>query len=303
MSTFPQSRLSLLRRLIPDAFTISLVLAMLAASFWPAGGMAERLLGHATTVAIGLLFFLHGAKLSGEAAGGLPPAPNAGWAVLALFPLLGLLPGCSRDRDARISPVLSPHGPSRSVAIAFTAGRTWRRRSASVSNRRTMARLILHGEAGHCRRFDRQLRPQLLLPRCRPSRGLIGGFIDRNKALLRHVDRWNPLVVYAAFSEGRPGAVAELTPAASSARRAQLRVKALALIIAWLLRLGFSKEDQIAIVFCGSKKSMASGVPMAKVLFATSSLGVLIVPLMLFHQIQLMACAMLAQHYARRPEP
>jgi sodium/bile acid cotransporter 7 len=74
------------------------------------------------------------------------------------------------------------------------------------------------------------------------------------------------------------------------------------LFTAWASRrLGFSREDQIAIVFCGSKKSMASGVPMAKVLFATSSLGVLIVPLMLFHQIQLMVCAMLAQHYAQRP--
>ena len=59
--------------------------------------------------------------------------------------------------------------------------------------------------------------------------------------------------------------------------------------------LGFSRADQIAIVFRGSKKSMASGVPRAKVLFTTSSLGVLIEPLVLFHQIQLMVCAMLAQ--------
>ena len=53
-------------------------------------------------------------------------------------------------------------------------------------------------------------------------------------------------------------------------------------------RLGFSKEDEITIVFCGSKKSLASGVPMAKVLFAPSALGMIILPLMLFHQIQLM---------------
>jgi sodium/bile acid cotransporter 7 len=65
-------------------------------------------------------------------------------------------------------------------------------------------------------------------------------------------------------------------------------------------RLGFSKEDEIAIVFCGSKKSLASGIPMAKVLFAPTSLGMIILPLMLFHQIQLMVCAVLAQRYARR---
>ena len=66
--------------------------------------------------------------------------------------------------------------------------------------------------------------------------------------------------------------------------------------------LGFSLEDRITILFCGSKKSLATGVPMAQVLFAGSSIGVLILPLMLFHQIQLMVCASLAQRYARRPE-
>jgi sodium/bile acid cotransporter 7 len=50
--------------------------------------------------------------------------------------------------------------------------------------------------------------------------------------------------------------------------------------------------------FCGSKKSLASGVPIAGVLFPASAVGPIILPLMLFHQIQLMACAMLARHYA-----
>jgi sodium/bile acid cotransporter 7 len=63
---------------------------------------------------------------------------------------------------------------------------------------------------------------------------------------------------------------------------------------------GFSKEDEIAIVFCGSKKSLASGVPMANVLFAGQAIGVIVLPLMLFHQIQLMACAALARRYAAR---
>jgi sodium/bile acid cotransporter 7 len=67
-------------------------------------------------------------------------------------------------------------------------------------------------------------------------------------------------------------------------------------------RLGFSSADEVTIVFCGSKKSLASGVPMAKVLFATSSLGMIILPVMLFHQIQLMVCAVLAQRFARRAD-
>jgi sodium/bile acid cotransporter 7 len=67
-------------------------------------------------------------------------------------------------------------------------------------------------------------------------------------------------------------------------------------------RLGFNREDRIAIVFCGSKKSLASGVPMAKVLFAGGALGAVVLPLMLFHQLQLMVCAVLAQRYAKRAD-
>ena len=67
-------------------------------------------------------------------------------------------------------------------------------------------------------------------------------------------------------------------------------------------RLGFNKEDEITLVFCGSKKSMVSGIPMANVLFPAASVGAIVLPLMLFHQIQLMVCAVLAQRYARREE-
>ena len=66
-------------------------------------------------------------------------------------------------------------------------------------------------------------------------------------------------------------------------------------------RLGFGKEDEIAIVFCGSKKSLISGVPMAGILFPPASVGLVVLPLMLFHQMQLMACAVIAQRYAARP--
>jgi len=75
------------------------------------------------------------------------------------------------------------------------------------------------------------------------------------------------------------------------------------LITTWGSRtLGFLVEDQITIVFCGSKKSLASGVPMAKVLFAAPQVGMMLLPLMLFHQIQLMVCAVLAQRYGKRPD-
>jgi len=62
--------------------------------------------------------------------------------------------------------------------------------------------------------------------------------------------------------------------------------------------LGFSRADEITITFCGSKKSLASGVPGANVIFAGQSIGAIVLPLMLFHQIQLMVCAVIAQKYA-----
>ncbi len=68
-------------------------------------------------------------------------------------------------------------------------------------------------------------------------------------------------------------------------------------------QLGFNRQDEIAIVFCGSKKSLASGVPIAGVLFPAASVGAMIVPLMLFHQMQLMVCAVLARRYSQDAAP
>jgi len=65
--------------------------------------------------------------------------------------------------------------------------------------------------------------------------------------------------------------------------------------------LKFSTEDEIVTVFCGSKKGLATGVPMASILFPAASFGFIVLPVMLFHQIQLMACAVIAQRYAARP--
>ncbi len=65
--------------------------------------------------------------------------------------------------------------------------------------------------------------------------------------------------------------------------------------------MGFVVEDEIVAVFCGSKKTLASGVPMAKLLFGGSaSLGVIVLPIMFYHQLQLFVCSVLARRYANR---
>ena len=63
--------------------------------------------------------------------------------------------------------------------------------------------------------------------------------------------------------------------------------------------LGFADRDKRVVQFCGSKKSLATGLPMAVVLFVGQPVGLLVLPLMLFHQIQLIVCAWLAGHYGR----
>ena len=65
-------------------------------------------------------------------------------------------------------------------------------------------------------------------------------------------------------------------------------------------KLGFDLHDQIVIIFCGSKKSLATGLPMAAVLFAGQPVGLIVLPLMIFHQIQLIVCAAMAQRFANR---
>ena len=90
------------------------------------------------------------------------------------------------------------------------------------------------------------------------------------------------------------GAASQIAAAA-----ALLLAVAMSLIMFGARRLGFDRADEIAIVFCGSKKSLATGVPMAKVMFAGGSLGAIVLPVMLYHQIQLIACSFVAQHYVR----
>ncbi|VEB44103.1 Uncharacterised protein [Chromobacterium violaceum] len=129
--------------------------------------------------------------------------------------------------------------------------------------------------------------------------------MDKHKALLKYVDQGSILmVVYTAFSAAVISGLWRQTPPSALAGLLAVNAILLGLLLAITSlagrKLGFSREDRITILFCGSKKSLASGVPMAKVLFAGHAIGAIVLPLMLFHQIQLMVCAMLAQRFRQR---
>jgi solute carrier family 10 (sodium/bile acid cotransporter), member 7 len=112
-------------------------------------------------------------------------------------------------------------------------------------------------------------------------------------------------VVYVAFSEGVTHGIWHQLDARHFSTLLLLDGALLAAVLLATTAigrlLGFSRPDRITVMFCGSKKSLAAGLPMASVLFAGQSLGLVVLPLMLFHQLQLMVCAALARRYAVTP--
>lgn len=317
-----------MRRFLPDTFTILLVLTVVLASLLPISGEPAEWFGLATKLAIGLLFFLHGARLSRD----VVVAGLLHWrlhlvilgSTFLLFPLLGLAAGLlppSLLPPALYTGILFlcvlPSTVQSSIAFTSMAGGNVPAAicAASASNIFGMFLTpllvgLLFSAGGHGGfSFDalEQILLQLLAPFLLGQilQPWIGDFIRARKKLLMPVDRGSILmVVYLAFSE----AVTEGLWHTFSVRdlAVVVIVDIVLLVIALLATmygsrlLGFSKEDEIAITFCGSKKSLASGVPMANVIFAGQSIGSIVLPLMLFHQIQLMACAVIAQKYAER---
>lgn len=318
-------------RFLPDNFTLMLITVVIIASFLPATGQVAVGFGWLTNIAIALLFFLHGAKLSRESI-----IAGAGhWRLhllvfgltFVLFPLLGLA----------LKPVLSPLigkdlymgilylcalPATVQSAIAFTSLARGNIPAAICSAAASslfgifltplLVTLLLnvHGEGGSTLDAIVKISVQLLLPFIAGQimRRWIGAWVGRNKNWLKFVDQGSILlVVYGAFSEAVNEGIWQKTPVWDLAGLVLVccLLLTLVLVAATLLSklFGFNQEDRITILFCGSKKSLATGVPMAQVLFAGSTIGLLILPLMLFHQIQLMVCAVVAQRYAKRAEP
>ncbi|MBA2925784.1 bile acid:sodium symporter [Pseudomonas sp. P7] len=317
-------------RFLPDNFTLTLIATVILASLLPASGQTAVAFGWVTNLAIALLFFLHGAKLSRQAI-----VAGAGhWRLhllvfsltFVLFPLLGLA----------LKPVLSPLigkdlymgmlylcalPATVQSAIAFTSLARGNIPAAICSAAASslfgifltplLVTLLLnvHGEGSSTVDAILKISVQLLLPFIagQIARRWIGEWVGRNKAWLKFVDQGSILlVVYGAFSEAVNEGIWHQIPLweLGGLVVACCVLLALVLVASSVLgkAFGFNQEDRITILFCGSKKSLATGVPMAQVLFAGASMGVLILPLMLFHQIQLMVCAALAQRYAKRPE-
>jgi sodium/bile acid cotransporter 7 len=322
--------MSWLRRLRPDGFLLAIVASAVLASFLPARGLGMTLLHGASTVAIFLLFFLYGARIAPrEALRGL-----AHWrlhlTILAftfiLFPLIGIslrpLSGTLLSPQLYAGLLYLTLVPSTvQSSIAFTSiargnvpGAIV---SASASNLLgvfvTPALVVLvmagaNGRIGLGQIGD--IVVQLLLPFFlgQLSQRWTAGFVKTHNAPLKIVDRGVVvLVVYTAFSQGMSEHMwSQVTgPQLVVVVAVCLVLLAVMLALTWFVpkRLGFNRQDNITIQFCGTKKSLATGLPMAQVLFAgVGGVGLLVLPLMIFHQAQLMACSALASKYARAEE-
>ena len=66
-------------------------------------------------------------------------------------------------------------------------------------------------------------------------------------------------------------------------------------------RLGLPRPDEIVVVFCGGNKGLVTGVSMLSALLPADVAGIAVLPLIVFHQLQLIMSAGLAARYARRP--
>lgn len=323
----------LLRRLTAsiDGYSMLLIATVVVATLLPCRGRAAEGFALLTQAAIALLFFLHGAKLSRAAI----VAGLTAWrlhlvvfaATFLMFPLLGL--GVEWGSSWFLSPALAqgllfltllPSTVQSSIAFTAIARGNVPAAvcSASLSNiagifiTPVLVALLMGVSAsgGDSLAAIEEIALQLLLPFVvgHLARPLVGGFIERHKPLVSTVDRGSILlVVYTAFSAAVIEGLWHRVPVWQLVLVAIVCCLLLAMVLfatrTLARRLGFSRADEIAIVFCGSKKSLASGVPMAGVLFPAAQVGALILPLMIFHQLQLLACAVIARRYAQADLP
>lgn len=313
---------------LPDSFVLTLVALVALASVLPVQGSAARWASWLTNAAIALLFFLHGAKLSLAAVlKGLAHWRLHGF-VLAVtfvaFPLLGwaaqplLIPllGPELARGVLYFCVLPSTVQSAIALTSMARGNV----SAAVCAAAVSSLLgvfltpalvlLLLGSAVEGIDFAQALMRvtvQLLLPFVagQIARRWMLAWVERHRGLLRHVDQSSIyLVIYTAFSKAVVDGLWQQLPLASLV----LLLASCGVILALALsgchwatgRLGFALPDRITALFGGSQKSLATGVPIAQVLFADGTMGTLLLPLMLYHQAQLMTCAALARRFQAR---
>jgi len=312
-----------LRRIGMDRYLIILILTVALAALFPAQGGFATALSKVTFWAVALLFFLYGAKLSLSAT----VAGLTNWKLQAgclactyiLFPVLAMgLFGVSQAWFPASIGIgflylgCLPSTVQSSIAFTSVAGGNVAGAlcAASLSNLLgvvlcpLLLTLMLHtgGGAGNPSEAVWKIAQQILLPFLLGQllRPLLADFLNRNKQATMIVDRGSILlIVYSAFSAGVVAGIWHRLSWSDITLLIVLCILLLGVVMAVVLTAGrlagMPPGDRLALLFCGSTKSLATGLPMAGILFDTAEIALIVLPLMLFHLIQLSVLAVLSQ--------
>lgn len=317
----------LLRRLMPDSFVLMLLLTVAAASLLPVRGAALDVIGQVSTAAIALLFFLHGVRISPEAVvagakhwrlqlaillfgygamavAGFGFASIAALAIAPAFALgfvyLGVLPTTVQSSIAYTS---LARGNVAAAVIASAASNI-----LGVLLAPALFALLASAQGGDVGLSAiGRIATILLLPFAlgQLTRRWLSGWAERNKRLVSLLDRATiVLAVYVAFAEAVNGGIWSRIGSGELALIVALvcALMASAFTAAWALGgvLRLNREDRATLLFAGAHKSIATGAPMARILFPGAEAGAVLLPLLLYHQLQLMLSAVVAPRLAQQ---
>lgn len=316
-------------RLRVDGFTLALFAAVTLASLLPARGAAVPALDALVRAAVMALFFLHGARLSRDTVlRGLANLRLQGLVLACtflLFPLLGWLllrPAAEAfGLDGTLSTGLVflcclPSTVQSSIALTAIARGNVAAAvcAASASNllgvllTPLLTGLLLAHSGGPSLAAFGSVATLLLLPFVLGQllQPWLGEWAHARQRWLSLIDRGSVLLmVYAAFGHAVTGGLWSRIPARDLLLLTGLCAVLLAsvlFLLPWLARrAGLPDEDCTVVLMCGSQKSLVSGVPLANVLFPAALAGAVVLPVMLYHQLQLLACAWLAARRGAGP--
>ncbi|MEZ9906281.1 bile acid:sodium symporter family protein [Vibrio breoganii] len=325
--------MNIVRKLKKEWFLVGMVLAIALATITPdlgkTGGAIH--LDKLTGIGVAIVFFLHGLGLA-------PSAIKAGlsnWrlhlfiqsATFIFYPLLWVIFG---DLFLAYMPsalafgfcylFVLPSTVSSSVAMTSVGkgnvpGAIFNASLSSIIGvliTPFLIQLFMGFEGAQLNLMDSviSIAKLLLLPMLvgQLARPLLLAFAEKHKAVVNKVDKYVILlIVYNAFCDSVANGIWHTFSIAMLATTIAVCVAVLMVMIhffQWGARKSaFSHEDEVAAVFCGTKKTLAAGVPMAAVIFGSDpSLGMILLPIMLYHPIQIFYCAVMANRYAKSAE-
>ncbi|AKC31975.1 bile acid:sodium symporter family protein [Candidatus Pantoea carbekii] len=315
-----------MRFLKVDPMMVKLIITVFVATILPAKGKFITFFNCFSVLAIALLFFMHGARLSRENI----MAGSKKWrlhlwitcSTFIIFPFFGLLLNWWHPIDIKNSIYVGftylcilPATVQSSIALTSIAGGNVATAicSASASSllgvfvSPLLVKLLINIEYDtyssnleHIGKIILQLLVPFLLGQL--SRRWTKIWIKKHVNIVSVIDQSSiVLVVYLSFSESVLNGIWYNIDMVSL-----LWILIINLFLLFIMMIinfaasrlfGLSRTDEIVVLFCGSKKSLANGVPMANLLFPHSSVGIILLPLMIFHQLQLMVCSLIAQRY------